>query len=229
MYTIVSNMNYNLVKDTVDLINEFELSNTQEQYSNDLEGFKRWVADNAENTTSFGTVNWEGKESGRTIESFINTLIVHMNRYAKNYSKSAIYDSEFTTQEEFIFLIVLRSFGAMSKMDLIKRNIIEKPAGMKLIDRLLKHGWVNQIDCTIDKRSKLISITQKGIDTLDKQMDKIRKATSIVTANLTESEKLQLVRILSKLNDFHHEIYTRNIFPADLLDTVFEENYLEVV
>src|SRR5690606_39709334 len=63
------------------------------------------------------------KDKGRSAESVINTLIVHMNRYAKSYSKSAIYGSDFSTQEEFIFLINLKAFGAMSKMELIKKNI----------------------------------------------------------------------------------------------------------
>src|SRR5690554_5295977 len=87
---------------------------------------------------------WEGKEKGRSPESVINTLIVHMNRYAKSYSKSAIYDSEFSTQEDFIYLINLKAFGAMTKMELIKKNIQEKPVGMQIINRLIENGWVDQ-------------------------------------------------------------------------------------
>jgi hypothetical protein len=61
------------------------------------------------------------KENGRSPESVISTLLVHMNRYAKTYSKSAIAGSGFNTQEEFIYLINLKAFGSMTKMELIKK------------------------------------------------------------------------------------------------------------
>src|SRR5690554_3404938 len=123
--------------------------------------------------------DWEGKDKGRSPESVINTLIVHMNRYARTYSKSAIYDSEFSTQEDFIYLINLKAFGAMTKTDLIKKNIQDKPVGMQIINRLIKQGWVQQLDSLTDKRSKIISITAQGSIALAQNMQKIRQATEI--------------------------------------------------
>lgn len=49
-------------------------------------------------------------------------------------------------------------------------------------------------------------------------MGKIRKATNMVTGNLTETEKTELIRLLSKLNDFHKPIYEMNLDPENLLD-----------
>lgn len=112
-----------------------------------------------------------------------------MNRYAKSYSKSAIFGSEFSTQEDFIYLINLKAFGEMTKMELIKRNVHEKPAGMQVINRLIAQGWVNQTDSDTDKRSKVLKISNKGMQILERQMDKIRKATEIVTGDLTHNEK----------------------------------------
>jgi len=140
-----------------------------------------------------------------------------MNRYAKLYSKAAMHNSKFSTQEEFIFLIVLRSMGPMTKMELIKKNVMEKPAGMKLIDRLIAHDWVIQVDSTQDKRSKLLSISDKGIEALDQQMDKIRLASKIVTGNLTDLEKQQLITLLTKLEVFHQDIHKKNIPVEELL------------
>ncbi|WP_241789817.1 MarR family winged helix-turn-helix transcriptional regulator [Sphingobacterium rhinopitheci] len=192
-------------------------------YTNNIDGFKEWIVANHNSDKATDAVSWEGKENGRSADAVINTLIVHMNKYAKTYSKAAMHNSNFATQEEFIFLIVLRALGSMSKMELIKKNIQDKPAGMKLIDRLINHGWVNQTDSPVDKRSKLISITQKGIEELDLHMDKIRVATKIVTGRLTDYEKNQLIILLSKLETFHQEIYQKNIAPADLLETVSKE------
>ena len=209
-------MNYGLIKDVLDLVQEFEIeTNNNNHFETSVEGFKNWISTN--NNTIVNEPNWEGKENGRSAESVINTLIVHMNRYAKSYSKSAIVGSDFSTQEDFIYLINLKAFGEMSKMDLIKKNVHEKPVGMQIINRLINQGWIEQRNSKTDKRSKVISISETGLQALGNQMDKIRQATSIVTGNLSQKEKMELIRLLNKLDDFHQSIYDKNIDTEDLL------------
>ena len=209
-------MNYGLIKDVLDLVQEFEIeTNNNNHFETSVEGFKNWISTN--NNTIVNEPNWEGKENGRSAESVINTLIVHMNRYAKSYSKSAIVGSDFSTQEDFIYLINLKTFGEMSKMDLIKKNVHEKPVGMQIINRLINQGWIEQRNSKTDKRSKVISISETGLQALGNQMDKIRQATSIVTGNLSQNEKMELIRLLNKLDDFHQPIYDRNIDTDNLL------------
>lgn len=210
-------MHYNLIKDILDLVAEFENQNTNLNKSAvTIDDFKKWIA--LMNTDIENEPYWEGKENGRSAESVINTLIVHMNRYAKSYSKSAIFGSDFSTQEDFIYLINLKAFGEMTKMDLIKKNVHEKPVGMQIINRLITKDWVNQTASEIDKRSKVLKISNKGMQVLEKQMDKIRTATKIVTGDLTLNEKMELIRLLNKLNDFHKSIYDKNIEPEYLLE-----------
>ncbi len=156
-------MNYQLIKDVINLIEKFDTIVDSKIYSNNIEGFKHWIYDiEKENHQEVKEPYWEGKEKGRSPESVINTLVVHMNKFAKTYSKSAIHNSDFSTQEDFIYLINLKAFGEMTKTDLIKKNIQEKPVGMQIINRLIKQGWVQQIDLRTDKRSKIISITEQG-------------------------------------------------------------------
>lgn len=210
-------MNVNLIKDVLDLIADY-----QSEYGKNCLGtvadFKRWIVENYRDEASFLEPEWEGKHTGRSPESVISTLIVHMNRYAKSYSKSAMFGSDFSSQEDFIFLITLKSFGEMSKMDLIKKNVHEKPAGIQIINRLIAQGWVEQKNSEKDKRSKVLKIAELGLIVLEKQMDKIRHATNIVTGNLTHPEKMELIRLLNKLEDFHQHIYDKNIDAEFLLD-----------
>ena len=214
-------MNYGLIKDVLDLVQEFEIeTNNNNHFETSVEGFKNWISIN--NNTVVNEPDWEGKENGRSAESVINTLIVHMNRYAKSYSKSAIVGSDFSTQEDFIYLINLKAFGEMSKMDLIKKNVHEKPVGMQIINRLINQGWIEQRNSKTDKRSKVISISETGLQALGNQMDKIRQATSIVTGNLSQNEKMELIRLLNKLDDFHQEIYDKNIDTENLLEEAFK-------
>lgn len=59
-------------------------------------------------------------------------------------------------------------------------------------------------------------------------MEKIRQATQIVAGNLTYKEKMKLIELLNKLNEYHHPIFTQNIDSSELLDKVFENNYKTV-
>lgn len=202
-------MNYDLLKNVIELVETFDSNDNKEHFTNDIEGFKQWIAQHT--VVNYDqNLKWEGRNEGRSAESVISTLLVHMNRYAKNYSKAAIQFSEFSTQDEFIYLINLKAFGEMTKMELVKKNVHDKPAGMQIINRLIKQGWVMQKTSDLDKRSKIISITAKGNDVLDNQMAHIRKASKMVVGNLTEFEKIQLIYLLEKLEHFHLPIYLEN-------------------
>ncbi len=218
-------MNYQLIQDVIQLVEKFEKSGSG--YSKNSSGFTRWIYDGEKETESLPVEpEWEGKDNGRSPESVISTLLVHMNRYAKTYSKSAIQDSEFSTQEDFIYLINLKAFGAMTKMALINKNIQDKPTGMQIINRLIKNGWVTQTDSETDRRSKVITITPEGLKALDQQMGKIRLATQIVAGDLSHSEKMQLIGLLNKLNDFHQPIFSQHIDSQELLEKV-NDRYLQ--
>lgn len=217
-------MHYSIIKDILDLLEKFELENKGNSYSSDIDGFKEWLCvKESPRVNKEDEPSWEGKEKGRSPESVISTSLVHLNRYAKSYSKSAISDSEFATQEDFIYLITLKTFGEMTKIELIKKNIHEKPAGMLIINRLIKLGWIEQKESVTDKRTKVISITDAGITSLENQMSKIRMATNIVAGDLKYSEKMELIRILDKLEKFHYPIFHRNIESKKLIDTISTE------
>jgi len=209
-------MKYSLLKDIICSLEEYEdYCKKTSVIDVDIESYKSWLLNEpAQNVT------WKGKDTGRSMNSVINTLIVHLNRYAKSYSKSVLHNTEFVSQEDFIYLINLNAFGAMTKMELIKKNIHEKSPGMQIINRLIAKGWIDQIDDELDKRQKLISITTEGKNVLEENMKKIRNATDIVTGNLNESEKITLITLLQKLDTYHNPIYNANKKPEELLEYV---------
>lgn len=217
-------MNYQLLKDLLDLSSEFENSNSESgKYSTSIDDFKKWIIDTYKTDFKESEPDWEGKNIGRSPESMIASSIVHMNRFGKIYFKAAIRGSEFSTQDDVIYMIILKFYPSITKMELIKKNVHEKPAGMQIINRLIAKGWVKQSKSETDKRSKVLNITPKGLKTLDKLLIKVRQATEIVSGDLTHDEKMELIRLLNKLNDFHLPVYSKNLEPAELLDTVLKE------
>lgn len=210
--------NYDLIKNLIQLLENFEGENTSNSCYT-LDDFLSWVIKDRYDTNTLVThePDWEGKTNNRTPESVISTLLVHMSRYAKSYSKAAMLGTDFTTQEDFIFLISLKAFGKLTKMELIKKNVQEKSVGIQIINRLLKNGWVGEEESLKDKRSTYLFITGKGSQALESIMDNVRLASNIVSGDLEHAEKLELIRLLTKLNDFHQAIYNENIKPDNLL------------
>ncbi len=207
---------YSLIQDAIGLVRSFDLGHEKDGYDYSLDGFRNWIADNQPCSCQGQTrqrndaVNWEGKDRGRSIDSVINTQLLHLNRYARMYAKAAIHGSIFATPEEFIYLINLRAYGKMTKMELIRMNVQDKSLGVQIINRLIRNELLEQVTSELDRRSKVLSITPLGEAELDNCMDRIRMASKMVTGNLNSSEKHELVRLLAKLEDFHAPIYSEN-------------------
>lgn len=222
MYTNLFDMNFDLIKAVVELVQQFvEQNEGKTIYSNDLQGFTEWI--NASHKAGSGSEDpdWIGKESGRSSDSIINTLLIRMGKYAKSYSRS-IGSSVFSSQDDFIYLISLKTMGAMTKMDLIRHNVHEKSPGILIINRLIRNGWAVQTVSPQDKRTKHIQITEKGLAVLEEHMDEIRKASRVVVGNLNHSEQMLLIAILSKLDEFHDSLYRKKLEYRDLLDDAYK-------
>lgn len=218
-------MNYQLLQHVLKLMEDFDLHQGKTS-DKGIDAFTAWIfANELKKGNAIAEPEWQGKGNGRSADGAISTLLVQLNRFAKQYSKAAIHDSPFSTQEEFIFLINLRTFGQLTKMELIKMNFIDKPTGVQIINRLIKNMWVIQKASLLDKRSRLLRLSDFGKETLDEHIDKIRMASSIVAGNLTVGEKMDLIRLLEKLSDFHQAIFLQNINLEELLTTV-DKQYL---
>ncbi len=214
-------MNYGLLKELIGLCETFE-HEAGANYAPTLKGFKKWLI-GKESVLPETSIEWENKAEGRSAESVIATLLVHMNRYAKLYFRSVLEGTSFSSQDDVIYLIVLRFNPGITKTELIKKNVHDKPAGIQIINRLIESGWVKQSESEIDKRAKTLQLTAAGKKALDKIYDKIQAATTVVSADLTETEKTQLLQLLTKLNNFHLNVYNGNHATSDVLDVAMEE------
>ncbi|WP_256005235.1 MarR family winged helix-turn-helix transcriptional regulator [Pedobacter deserti] len=196
-------MYYDLILEMVRLVQLYEQESETE--APDVHSFGQWLNQYMvrEGHQVLQEPEWDGKANGRSADSVINTTLVHLYRYAKLQAKHAIADTAFSTPDDFIYLITLVSFGSMTKTALIKRNVHEKSAGMQIIKRLLDGGLVTQTPIDTDKRNRMIHITEKGKQHLEENMSSIRQASRNVTEPLSDQEKMDLIRLLTKLETFH--------------------------
>lgn len=194
---------YKLLKELVLLVEEFEKQVNPS--SQDINLFGQWLAsrNQVQSNDPEAEPEWVGKENGRTPDSVINTMLVHVYRYARLHAKLAIADSEFATPDELVYLLNLAAYGAMSKTALVRLNVHEKSAGIQILNRLISQELVEQIPDDTDKRSRIITLTEKGRQAMERSLGKFRKASADVTGNISLQEKMDLIRILSKLEDHH--------------------------
>lgn len=196
-------MYYSLIIKMVEFVRLYEQECPEQ--GQDVHPFGQWLTAHflQNDKPLVGEPDWEGKSQGRSADSFINSSLVHLYRYAKLQAKAVITDTEFSTPDDFIYLITLTSFGSMTKTGLIRFNVHEKSAGMQIINRLISRGLVEQTEHTGDKRNRMIHISPKGTKILNESMDRIRAASRNVTEPLNHLEKMDLIRLLSKLERFH--------------------------
>lgn len=138
-----------------------------------------------------------------TVESVIAKLLIFLNRYARGYLKKALEKTEVGSADEFIFLVNLFHRGSATKMELIERARLEKPTGMEVWRRLLAAGFVEQANSEMDRRSKKLTLSPTGRAALLGSFEVMHQVTRLLTGNLNEAEKHQLLELLQKLEDYH--------------------------
>lgn len=146
-------------------------------------------------------------EESETVESRISALLIFLNRYAKVYIKKALEDSLLLNGDDFTYLVSLLRREGISKIELIEANLQEKTSGMEVIKRLVERGYLEQRTDPTDKRSKQLFLTTTGRAALFNTFEKMTQVAQLVSGNLTQSEKLMLLQLLQKLDDFHHPLF----------------------
>jgi MarR family transcriptional regulator, lower aerobic nicotinate degradation pathway regulator len=199
-------MNYDLIKQLVNLAEKFELSAGP---APDLAAFSAWLyAQTHPGPRQGGQAHYPSPAPmHETLESVITKLVIFMYRYAKGYLKKALDGTALQTVDEFVYLTALLHRPGLTKIELIELNLHEKTSGMEIIKRLLARGLVQQQEGESDRRSKQLYITEIGRTVLLPIFERMHQVSQLVSGNLAEEEKQQLVSLLHKLNDFHHPIF----------------------
>ncbi|MBU6342725.1 MAG: winged helix DNA-binding protein [Bacteroidetes bacterium] len=191
-------MKYQLLQSLLPYLEEYEKAHAK---MDDIQHFAVWLSrTHAHKNQESGHSANQGSDSP---EVNIGKLIFFLTRYARHYSRKALEGTPVGTMDEFVYLAMLHQYGPMSKSDLIQRNRHEKPTGMDIIKRLLALEFIGQEKDLEDRRSKLVAITDKGMQVLMALYGKMGLVSHVVAGNLSKSERLNLVQLLEKLEIFH--------------------------
>jgi len=107
------------------------------------------------------------------------------------------------TIKQYNILRILRGAeGPLSTSQVRERMLDKMSDTTRLIDRMIKKGWVEKKVSKNDRRLVDIMITDNGLDLLDQVKDIHHKSAEIMN-NLTENEIEQLSLLLDKLRNYN--------------------------
>ncbi|WP_431214256.1 MarR family winged helix-turn-helix transcriptional regulator [Puia sp. P3] len=177
-----------------------------------MTGFARWIlAETAEagaattakpDATSAESaptaVNAETDTTARTI-----LLITRLHRILQFRSKPIVKYLGFTKPQEFAMLVQAAIMNNPNKKQLCQEMLIEGSTGVEITKRLAAKGFLKETPDADDRRSALLSLTEKGKQTLLQGYTKLNPVHAEFLATLTGEEKKQLVSMLARLNEYH--------------------------
>jgi len=200
---------YALIHELLNLVETLEKENNGREMSiQEFAGFllnkvSSPVGELANSDPRFGEEEKYAQAVAFELDNQIGRLFVYMSRYAKSYIKKTLEGTPLQTGEDFTALAILLTHEHLSKTELINYNLQEKTSGMEVIRRLIAGGLVRQWDNDQDKRGKLIGITGTGRKLLYAVFVEMGHVSKVITGDLTGTEKLQLLYLLQKLENFH--------------------------
>ena len=117
--------------------------------------------------------------------------------------KKVLDDFKLTHQQYNILRILKGSFPEpLSANDIKERMIFKNSDVTRLMDRLIKKGYVKREICPTNRRKIDILITQKGLDLLDEiAPSAIEFITTQFQNKITKEEAKELYRILDKIKN----------------------------
>ena len=117
-----------------------------------------------------------------------------------NLSKHLIESEVYVTTEQWIILQIVR-YGSKNQKELSEITLKTKATINSLISYLLKAGLIIKTTSNLDKRSKDISITKKGLQIIKQSNISASKSIKRATNGFSENEIQELNSYLTRIQN----------------------------
>ena len=99
----------------------------------------------------------------------------------------------------FGLLIIVANNPGLSQTQLARALGVDASKMVAMIDRMEQSGWVARSRSKTDRRSHELHLTDAGAEMLERITPMVRDHDGAITANLTEPESRELLRLLRKV------------------------------
>jgi DNA-binding MarR family transcriptional regulator len=109
------------------------------------------------------------------------------------------FEKEDITSQQFNILRILRGAGKPLSTLQIRQRMLDKMSDTsRIVDRLVKKGLVKKVICKSDRRLVDVSISDKGMELLQK-LDQSEEEMDAILKNLTVEDAVLLNSLLDKI------------------------------
>jgi len=124
--------------------------------------------------------------------------IIYTSNWISEQNKK-IFEREDITSQQFNILRILRGAGKPLSTLQIRQRMLDKMSDTsRIVDRLVKKGLVKKVICKSDRRLVDVSISDKGMDLLQK-LDHASDEMDSILNKLTVEEAIVLNGLLDKI------------------------------
>lgn len=137
------------------------------------------------------------------VNGMLGKLMARMSQYDHLYTKKALGELGLSNVDDMMYLHMIHHLKAPRKAELINVMLSEFPSGIEIIRRLLRQSLIEELADETDKRSKRVRLTEAGEQLLMASYKLLHQAGEMMYNVLSEPEKLLLVHLLERLDNFH--------------------------
>lgn len=128
-----------------------------------------------------------------TIYHYVEELIFDFQKYAKSNLDDNISD------KEYIILMRIRYLKKVTQQDLAKQFNLTEGYVANLLRKMENKGFIERIENPKNRRQKLVSLTNEGLDYTDYLYNIIIMWEKEITSQITDNEVNELKILLNKL------------------------------
>jgi len=210
-----------LARSVIPLLSAWE-KYTTEYPDGDVTGFARWILANdpasapsqnqpqPQNQPLPQPQNQSAAQPKPPVQPLDDTaqgaiLIARNHRILRLFSKPVIKDLGFTKDMEFSAVVHVAIMDHPNKKELCRELLIGNSTGVEITRRLALKGFIAERPDPDDRRSALLSITDKGRKILEQGYHRLSPVHTSFLDALDKDEKSLLVSLLGRINKFHSD------------------------
>ena len=154
-----------------------------------------------------------------TVTDFMNFFIKSITEFP--YPAELMNVDLDLSRTEFIALFLINKVGECTMSSLAEGVSVPMSTATGIVDRLVRHGYVSRGRSEEDRRVVTVSLTQKGLEFIQRYNNQLQKFLEKVISSLTAEETGQLMHLL-------HKIYAILAEPETVRETEAESDILRI-
>ncbi|MCW5520728.1 MarR family transcriptional regulator [Aureitalea sp. L0-47] len=126
--------------------------------------------------------------------------VMYTSRYIEEAVNTVLKPYDLTIPQYNVLRILRGQKGKPANLSTIQERMVDRNSNTtRLVDKLIRKGWVKRSVCETNRRKVEIIITQRGLDVL-KELDPITEDNnSMILKNLSEDQLVLLNQLLDTL------------------------------